>query len=255
MPGRPTWVPNVLADLYERVVEHPDTSHDPFMVKLRRQLSTASAEVVQLAAELCYAYLLMPSNTGAATKRKQVQEILSWSPAPVAVPSNLDRAFGNGIASVGAARAQVPQHMRFLLELARAWHALPAERRDAALKDPWAFKEFVFELPAHSAFVEREALLHLVHPDRFEPIVAREMKRQIVEQLSPRKRNSVADEDIDRELLAIRQRLEERFGSDFTFWDPQVAAHPPRADPPPSEVCLLRDFYLHTKPATNGATR
>jgi hypothetical protein len=22
-----------------------------------------------------------------------------------------------------------------------------------------------------------------------------------------------------------------------------------------SEVCLLRDLYLHTKPATNGATR
>ena len=43
------------------------------------------------------------------------------------------------------------------------------------------FRQFVFALPPNSAFAQREALLHLVHPDTFEPIVSREMKREIVD--------------------------------------------------------------------------
>ena len=71
------------------------------------------------------------------------------------------------------------------------------------------------------------ALLHLVHPDTFEPIVSRSHKDQIVNTFADRVDKT--SEDPDRNLLAIREQLSETYGDNFHFhaeelksqWDPE----------------------------------
>ena len=50
--------------------------------------------------------------------------------------------------------------------------------------DPWTFKDVLFAVPMpKGSYIQREALLHLVHPDTFESIVSRGYKEQIATNL------------------------------------------------------------------------
>ena len=65
---------------------------------------------------------------------------------------------------------------------------LGSDERQRLLDDPWAFKDFVIHLHLQSAMFrdhqqtprsQRQALLHLVHPDTFEKIVSVDHKNKI----------------------------------------------------------------------------
>ena len=71
-----------------------------------------------------------------------------------------------------------PWQLTFLLEVVRSWKGLTPDERGRLLGDPWAFKEFVHSLPVKSAYAQREALVHFVHPDVFESIVSRDSKQR-----------------------------------------------------------------------------
>ena len=91
------------------------------------------------------------------------------------------------------------------------------------LSDPWEFKAMIWELPLHAAYAQRLALLHLVHPDTFEPIVAREMKKRIVARFADRIMEP--SDDVDRQLLQIRSALADEHGAPFNFWDKGIIEH------------------------------
>ena len=58
---------------------------------------------------------------------------------------------------------------------------LDAEHRTQVLdSDPWEFKRIVFSIDVNYAYPQQAALLHLVHPDTFEPIVSKGHKDRIV---------------------------------------------------------------------------
>ena len=79
----------------------------------------------------------------------------------------------------------------------------------------------------HTPIPQEAALLHLVHPDTFEPIVSRRHKDHIVNTFADRLDKT--SEDPDRNLLAIREQLSETYGDNFHFyadelksqWDPE----------------------------------
>lgn len=216
-PGRSVWALPALEDLWQRFALDEDASSDRFEVKLQRQLTGAPNETVQLAAEALYIYFLITLSVRGDTKRALIEKVLSWMPEPASIPPELSAALDEGIASAGIAFHTLrPSQLRFLLGFARAWREEDAAEQARMLEDPWAFRDFVYRLPTGSAYMMRESLLHLVHPDAFEDILSREMKQTIATRFS--EYVVTPDADVDRRLYEIRQRLTEEYGSDYSYF-------------------------------------
>jgi hypothetical protein len=114
-----------------------------------------------------------------------------------------------------------PAQLRFLVEFARAWKALPRFDQETALRDPWAFKQVIAAVPVNAGYSQREALLHLVFPDTFEPMISQDHKQRILTRFADLLDGPSADPD--RALARIRQVLTQRIGGDFgTFYDDRV---------------------------------
>jgi hypothetical protein len=217
-PGAPIWSLANVENLHRRFVENPDTGGDSFETKFQRQLSGAPAAVYQLAGELIYVHLLIAAGSiGYQAKRALINRVLSWSPTPTAIPADLDQALHQGLARVGTAYLTYrPFQLGFLLEFVRAWKRLPTAERETALADPWAFKRVLFSQPIHHAYAQREALLHIVHPDTFEPIVSRDHKQRFSREWASYATDP--SDDVDRRLLSIRQGYQQRHGVPIDFY-------------------------------------
>jgi 5-methylcytosine-specific restriction protein B len=221
-PGRPIWSLDNLDDLYRRFVAHPDESPDTFLQKLQRQLAGAPQETVQLAAEVLYVHLLVPVNTRRSTKLRLLETVLSWAPQPIRVPNDLSAALEGGIARVGVAYATYrPFQLHFLIEFVRVWKRLLAGEKEEALRDPLIFKRIVEQVPLFAAYMQREALLNMIHPEAFENIVSRDAKQQIANRLSHLVTKPT--DDLDQQLAQIRRKLSEEHGTEFSFYDKPVA--------------------------------
>jgi hypothetical protein len=219
-PGRTIWAPGPVEDLYERFVGSPDESKGvDFTRKLVGQLAGAPAGVFQLAAEMYYV-LLVPQHTDGGGRRAAVEAVLNASPAPVAIPTELADLQG-GIASYGAALTQRFNQYVFLCEFARAWVSREPADREELLNDGFAFQAFLADVPHKGAQSQVEALLHLVFPDVFEPIVSVDMKTKIAAAFTEFVEDPVAP--VDRQLQTIRAALTPELGENFDFWDERLA--------------------------------
>ena len=103
-------------------------------------------------------------------------------------------------------------------------------------------------MDAPGAWGQREALLHIVFPDTFEPIVSLDMKKQIVAGFVKAPGEA---ENLDRRLAEIRAHLTARFGEAFTFYQADVRPlwRPQAASPAPEQLRsaagkALRDKHL-----------
>ncbi|MEN9933722.1 MAG: hypothetical protein RLZZ387_301, partial [Chloroflexota bacterium] len=217
-PGRSAWSPATIDDLYQRFVASPDEGSDSFETKFRRQLQGAPPETYLLAAELMYVHLLIATgNIGPHAKRALITRVIGWSPEPAPIPPELDRALDRGLARVGTAFLTYrPFQLGFLLSAVREWKRLPDATRTQALADPWAFKAFLFGLPISHAYAQREALLHIVHPETFEPIVSREHKRRFAREYAAY--IVTPTDDVDQQLYQIREVYARRHGRRIDFY-------------------------------------
>ncbi len=220
-PGRPIWTPSTIDDFMDRIVDEPAAG--TFMDKLQRQLSDASPETVQLAAEILYVNFLIvhKRSIGTQRKREQISQVLDWTGHPIPIPEDPDRALDGGVVNPGPLfHTKRPSQLQLIGELARRCKRLTAERRTQALTDPWKFKDMMSSIEVPSAQLQAAALLHLVHPDTFEAALSIPHKERIV--------NTFADlldgpsVDPDRDLLAIRPRLAETYGKDFHYYTDQM---------------------------------
>ncbi len=231
-PGVAIWSEANLDDLHARFVAKPDESSDAFLVKFQRQLAGAPDSTFQLAAEALYVHFLIAVMSSAA-KRAVIEPVLGWMHEPVTIPTDLNAALDHGIAAPGTAfHTYRPFQLGFVIEFARAWKALPADRRDAALRDAWAFKDVLFAVPMpKGSYTQREALLHLVHPDTFESIVSRGHKELIATAFG--RPPATDDRDVDRRLAAVRAQLEAEFGRPIGWYEAEIEK---RWRPGPIEV-------------------
>lgn len=222
-PGRKIWSVDTIEDLHRRFALNPDASSDRFEVKFERQLAGAPHETYQLAAECLYVYFLVATNIRGATKQDLINLVLSWSPDRVAIPDELNEALDHGLAKVGISfHTHRPFLLIYLLELMMSWRSLDASRREEALKDPWVFRQIAFDVPMRAAQTMRETLLHLVHPESFERVTVQSLKKRIAEFY--RAFVHSPEENVDRQLLKIRERLAQDFGTGFDFWDEELLA-------------------------------
>ena len=232
-PGEPIWTRQWLGKLRTRFLDRPDKSRDKFINKLERQLADGPPEVHQLMAEALYVYFLFVSTTDSSDEEKQIRTILGWSPRPVDIPPQLVAGLTPGIGGVGAGfHASRPFQVGSVIEFAEQWKEQPSSSQGRLLDDPWAFKEFLMAIQFRSLLLrdkqntpslQRQALLHLVHPDTFEPIISLDHKNWIAEAFESRVENP--PDDLDRKLQTIRAAIEASHGTaDFQFYSPNIRA-------------------------------
>lgn len=211
-PGQAIWQPDTIDDLSARLAAGASGN---FWSMLGAQLEDAPPEVTQLAAEALYVQFLSEDDTHAETKEERLASLMGS--VDVAVPADLREAFGGGLAAIGAGASQRRLYLRFLLTFSRAWKASGGEERDRLLADAWGFREFVRGIVGDADSIQAEALIHLVFPDPFEPIVSRKSKRDVVERFAGLP--GVADAvNLDRKLEAVRNELGPILGASFTFY-------------------------------------
>lgn len=220
-PGAAIWTADNLAVLHQKFIDQPDESGDSFHVKLERQLAGASPAVYQLMAEAFYLHLLPAASVAPEWKRRIVQQVLDFSPEPIAIPDDIEFT---GLFHAGVAfNTYRPFQIQLVIEFTEAWKKLGSSEQAELLKDPWAFKEMLYKIPMHAAQSQQSALLHMVHPDTFEDIVSQDVKKKIVRTFSDRVEGH--DADVDKRLYAIRQALEPEYGVGFSFYDQELKSH------------------------------
>ena len=220
-PGRTIWSPSVIDDFIERLVDEPDRG--TFWEKLERQLRKASLETIQLAAEILYVHYLIgsPGAIRGSKKRARISQVLGWADSRIAIPEGLNRALDGGVVNPGVAFAAKPhRQLQLIAELAQQCKPLTAEQRKQVLTDSWEFKDLFSSIEVPGAKPQEAALLHLVHPDTFEPIVSQKHKRSIADTFAHLLDRPSGDDD--RDLLAIRPRLTDTYGQNFHYYLDQL---------------------------------
>ena len=230
-PGRRIWTSEWLDELHQRFLDRPDESGDSFLDKLERQLTGSPPEAYQLMAEVLYVHFLVVATKDSTEEQHQLNRILGWSPEPVVIPSELASGLAPGLANPGQGfHSYRPFQVGLIIEFASQWKQLGSDERGRLLDDPWAFKDFVMDLHLRSAMfrdyqntprTQRQALLHLVHPDTFERIVNVDHKNKIAAQFGGLVEDPVGD--VDRKLHEIRSTLEQTHGAEgFGFYSPDI---------------------------------
>ena len=226
-PGTPIWTPHRLREL-RAVLDRPYEEAEDFFDKLTEDLRGSPPEVYQLMAEVLYVHFLIISRDYGKeeTKRDRINDVLG-SGAPIStVPEAVVRGLAPGIAGNRALNKHHRVSVGFVIEFAEQWKEISRDERESRLDDPWAFKEFTYDIDPRSQllrehpkkyYAQRRAVLHLVHPDTFERILTRSDRKKFVDKFA----DLVTEEttDLDRKLQQIRKAREAEVGDDFDFYD------------------------------------
>ena len=220
-PGKLIWTTEHLDELERAFVGRPDTTPGKkYEEKLRDQLASVSPEAKQLMAELHAVHFLMiwTGAISAATKISILETIVAWMPAPPEVPADVLQAMTPGLVHPGTwVMTRRDTQITWLIRFSAAWKQLAEPQRQSVWADPWALKEFAARVDAPSAGSARMAILHLAHPETFEPIVSAEHKRWIAIRFADAAGAS-QDHDEDRCLLSIRTVLTPEYGEGFSWY-------------------------------------
>ena len=236
---RSLWTHEGFDELHELYVKRTkdDLSATSYLDELEDKLKPGSPDASCLWAEMTWVYHLIQhsSSMGAAKKRDRIREIWNWSGRDFPSDHDLlnDAVLGKGVAGTGAAyNMHMWREFRFFVDTMLRWFSLEIDERESLLDQPWDCASWLDA----GAFVEnrmfRHAVLFLLFPDEFEPIVTGQWKNKIVAALgSGNGLDPTDDVAIDREVLSIRWHLEREYpdedGIDFylspikELWQPQ----------------------------------
>ena len=233
-PGKSIWTAELLGELRECYLDNPDTSGRGFYEKLRDQLEGRNPEVYQLMTEVLYVHYLIiwPSGMRQDTKIGRIGDVLGWSGQQVTFTREVSSGLVTGIANIGSGRSRLlPFMVGYIIEFVDQWKELEQDEQRRLLHDAWAFKDFasqiklqgdLFHKSPNSHISQREALLHLVHPDTFEGTVSIDHKNRIAGAGAFSHFITENTDDVDRKLWQIRRGLESELGRDFDFYDTDI---------------------------------
>ena len=232
-PDKPVWTSQWLGELRERFLDRPDESGDSFLDKLARQLTDSSPEVYQLMGEVLYFYFLIVYTRNSSNEQQVIDTVLKWSSSPVSISQEFVDGLTPGIATPGLYfHTGRPYQVGFLIEFVEQWKEQDPNERNRLLDDPWTFKDFVMSIDPQSELlrgvnstsyrIQREALLHLVHPDKFEGIVSVDHKNSVAGASAFAHLVTETTSDVDRKIKQIRNGLKAELGPDFHFYDQDI---------------------------------
>ena len=213
------WTRGNFEMLKEFFVERPEVGSGSFEEKLKVQLEPAPPETKHLWAEIAWLYyLIVHSNSvSRVTKLDRIRTVYEWS--GTTLPENhwaLGDVLEKGIVNPGTAYlAHQWREFRFIVLLMLNWSSLPKEERESLLNDPWGLAEWIDERTEGQRQF-RHALLFLLFPDEFEPIMSPGHKRKIAKAFSD-DTNKASDFDsadlisLDKALLAMHTQLQDEY--------------------------------------------
>jgi hypothetical protein len=228
-PGERIWTAENLAHVRAAFSDNPDQGSDTFLTKLKRQLNGQPDGVKHLAAELLWAMLLFPSNTGADRKRETISEILSWRSTQTPPDSELlsDQVLG-GLGSTGTAyNTHRPREFAYLIDIATQLKGLDEIERRRVLSEPWALSDFLSKIAVSGTRQLSHIIQHLLFPDTFERISSGDDKRRVIVAFSNENPGVVKQMDRatrDRRLFDIREAIAQpRGNANFDFYEDEFA--------------------------------
>ncbi len=220
-PERRAWTIENAETLVGAFADVPDVAGRTFVDKLAVQLADVSDDAKLLMAELV-TWQLLPmdrSAIGEIAKRERVQAILALMDHPVRIPDAIDSAFARGSFHPGVRMASnLHGALSIIVRLVRTWLDLAEERREELLGSPWAWRDFVRDIPGERFPSQRMALDYLVHPSFFGPIVSEPDRRRIVEHYIGE--ITAPAGDVDRDLFAIATALQVKADGPVDFYSP-----------------------------------
>lgn len=237
-PGTAVWTHENATAAHHAFNEQPDMSADSFDAKLARQFAGASKGAVRLFAEL-YTLMLLPlHNYKGETKRDRVREVLELADLPFAPPDRIDRALDFRVFNGGQAFTTGKfRQLWFLVDFARWVTSLDKAERSRLLGSPQAFCVALDASVTTTAPSQRSALLYLLFPQYYLPIVNETHKQKVATSFA-----SLAGArtgDVDRDLRTIYDRLLDEANGDPVdlYAEPYKSqwaggAASPRADDP-----------------------
>ena len=247
------WSRENFEQLRTHFVENPDEGSGSFYERLQRQLEPASPEAKRLYAEMIWVYYLIVSILiKRDTKLDHIRKVWEWSGSVLpdghwALGEVLDQGVVNPGPNYNAHRWR---EFIFFITAMIAWFSLSAGDRKSLISDPWRFAEWLESLEHAQKRQLRHALLFLLFPDSFEPILSRQHKVKIVKAFFSKweEEPTVDDEDriaVDRVLLNMRERIASEYpDQEINFYRPpfsdvwkSTTPPPPSSpqEPPPTE--------------------
>ena len=224
------WTREHFGQLQTHFVERPDNGTGSFEEKLRRQLESATPEAKRLWAEMTWLYLLIVRGVKRVTKLDRIRTVWESSGAPL--PEDhpaLGDVLDGGIVFPRMAYLGHQRHeFNFIITTMLDWGSRAPQDRKSLLSDPWVFAEWIDSHREGRQRPFRHAVLFLLFPDVFEPVVSLSHKKAIV-QAFPDETGEKPDVDnmdlvnLDKALQAVVRRLQdERPGEEIYFYEPPL---------------------------------
>ena len=162
---------DLVGEVHEASVEHPDEGSDDFMTKLKGRLANASApaSAINRRIDMGAATFFLPT-CGPNQSVSQVREIWAWSGEPLSYhhPLLTDDVL-QGIGSGGQAFNTLRYlELAFLIEVLRQLKRLDTFRRRQLLTDYDAFVAWIATVPQRGHRQYRQMLRFFAFPDRVE---------------------------------------------------------------------------------------
>jgi MoxR-like ATPase len=221
-PEEDAWKERNLVDIRSAFIDRPDTSSESFFDKWQRQLLGQSDGAFRAAVDALAVYQLFPTNMSSIVKLTNVENLLAWRSLGPPQIEKLRAAFEQGVGNTGPQYMtgrpwQIAFYLSFAIELkandVSSGNHVECERiADSVLE----------EFP--NAISSRNALLHILFPDRYERIASNRHKEQIKSAFAHILPSSTIS--LDDALLIIRETLQaEPNRDDFDFYDPDIKPH------------------------------
>lgn len=233
-PGLSVWEPSTVAALHAKWTGSAKVDGKNFVENLAIQLESESDAVKLLMAEIVAMQVLpIASVMGHAKKTAKVQAVLKLMEHPVSIPTVFDEAFGGGAFNPGTGMMSRVNHaVTIIINLAKAWVDLDADDQERVLGDARAWRAFVLSIDGDAFPTQRYALLYMVHPGFFGPIVSEDHRHRIRETFIG-EIGGVFSEDADDDLQRIVIALQTKSGKPINFytsplrdkWHPDVTTH------------------------------
>ena len=229
-PERSLWTPGNVALLKHILIDTPMFGEESFEEKLDKQLSGQPLDLWGLLADIYYLFCLVPINRKikVATKRSGIIHLAQQGRLPVPEENaEVWKALEYGFCNTGMRYMQKYRQFWFILIFVEQLK-LKSDRQ-SILNDRLLMQKNLDDslekitAPIDRAYDMRHALLYLAFPDFYEPIIATDDKKKIVDAFKDRLPGGVPP-DIDQALYEIHKTMEKDpvFLKPFDFYNPDV---------------------------------
>lgn len=243
--GREVWTPANIRKLHAMWGAAEKVDGKGFNANLELQLADASDDLKLLMAEVLALQLLPIARVmGHAKKRERVESALFTMQHPVEIPRIFDSAFTGGAFNPGRGmQGHVNRAISVILDVLLAWSELSPDEQALALDDPRRWRDLV--LGRDDSFpTQRYALLYLVHPGFFGPVVSPEHRERIREAFIGEIGGGFSnDPDADLQEIVIALQVKEGepidlYGELESRWKDAIPDPTPEPDPSPIDPSI-----------------